>query len=374
MLLAQEHIVFPDSTYIYQWSLVEAELWGLTEKSITILHTEEKIITEETDYNNQGEPRLKNRKTNEYDNQGNIIKSITESYNSDSMTFKNSSLRESKFDSANRIVEDDFFLWNNDKNAWDKWSKSEYLDYDEFDNYNLRRIYFKDDLGELALDLEATYERFYNGTSLDSTNGVSIRSNGIVNPFHNVEKRFYFEDGNLMKTLHYGIDINDTINLNGIPAYATNFTYENNFIKTFEYNKVYSTGIESGIEHHEYSRDTDGRILEKIYSDFPNDKKRPLFKYVNFYSEVSDVKNQLLDEIRLHWSSNHSRNLALNIEDLKIEKDYQLTIFDSSGRIVKRLEIANVNSKKLSYCLDSGIYFLHISDNNRRLSETILVK
>ena len=280
-----------------------------------------------------------------WDTNGNNIESIYSQWNDFTSSFVNSFKWEYNFDGNNMQIDTYTSIWDPNMNDWTN------LEY-------------------------TTYTNDSNGNVIEEIIQYWSSSNSI---YTNYLKWIYEydTDQNLISKIYQEWDQVDSIWEN---KYKLDYVFENGRLTNY-YNSNW-VNLPSGFQwlaHYQtqYTFDSYGNNYQDINSEynFDNEMWEETFRYDYFYTDL-ETTVQTLDDTNLtcHLQNPIQTGEIINCQGLDVYTNYNLLLFDVSGKVLLKKTFQGDVEFELPYFLESGIYFMNVIENGELvLKEKVVI-
>lgn len=294
-----------------------------------------------------------------FDENGNNIQTDfgTKDLNTDDITYNHRTFYE--FDNLNQVLSDTRQVLSS--NEWTNSTKLEYIDYDEYGNYNLFINSRFDE--EWVVQGTESYNRNYVNGLEDSTH-IERTWNGVLYEKSNYTY-LYDENGLLIQKNEETMDQNDTDFANrNVILYE--YDSEQKLI-LLEYMKVIGT-IDSPVSS-PFSR----TFYEYEFPDLP--KSKTIHQRIEFDEFANTTlgewfyKSDLSNNIEVNLDANiiisnaGPEQIGISVYNIDPTDHYMLSIISNSGTLVKHKTITNQPETYLNYTLDQGNYYFILKNS-----------
>ena len=335
LIMSSETIIFNPAT----------NDWEYTVKS-EIVRNADNLISQITNWEyGTSDWELDSKNLFTYDAQGNQIDEIDQNWNSSSQVFVNSSRLKDTFDLDNNRLQSDLFFWQN--GDWSTTGRRLY-------NYDANNGLLLEEVREDFSVLNNSFTPFFKMTyAYDNNNLVNERVSESFDWNYGVwsneqkEEFFYDNDGNLSSLYYYNWE-------------ETAATPDWVFDEFIAY--TYSDGNKVEDFHRVYD----------VNSDTWNDTR----KWVYFFSIATSIKTPLASTATVSclFQNPIQTGEIISCQDLESNKDYQILLFDVSGRVLLEKTFTGESKIHLPKQMQRGVYFMNIKQEGKLvLNKKIIV-
>lgn len=337
-------------------SSYEIEEWKLSTINVYDYIDPQKTIEYAYDLDSQGERKLIEVITLNYNDNGDIISNERKFLDGSTGLCESILLSESEYDQDFNLVRLSVVDINPETEDTVKRHAVEYNFYDDFGNYGERINYlgFANNIWEVQNVL--SYIHYYSPEDLlDST--------------------AYFRQGEFKGAAAYNYDgqqslIESREYFGAEQTLHTRMQYVYDSDKLIEWNQELYSFDDFELEptfRLKYFYDGTG-VLDTELTESYNKGLCPVRKRQYFFSGIDSTVAVEINDLDIHWINKGGGNLYISIGGLDRKNEYDLGIFNMMGQKVKSLAFSNLANWDRGYLLESGTFVLVIRDQDGGVS------